>query len=585
MVEVSLTVGKLDASLALLLTKDHHLIEFPTILLPNGVKAGSIVKIKCEQDLETETIEAENFQKIQDEILNTFGKSLPKAPNLKIKNITQTSCVLEWESLDLGTSNLKNLILYKDGKKLGSIPQPLTNKTTKLSGLPIDKTFSFQIKLDTTAGVYSSEIIEVTTHKMTDLSGITVCLGDLSPNDTFTKKDIEDTIKNIGAKPCQQKIQVDTTHFLCTRENKTNPEYMKAQDMNIPIIRPEWLKACERERRIVGVTAFYLKECVLPDIFAKNYWNKSPREDQKDLPNAPTETNNNSGQASDQTGVSNIDSQSEVETAQPDTEITDSNTETVQPGIEIAQPDSEIVQPDSEQPANSINEETNAEGSGSVQMGEQATEIDEYAKSEINNVCSENSIQSNSEKPFETLIESKLAAKQPSEPSIAPATMQADRVEEEDVGDKANDIEGDLSNPSKFDEVDIIDSKLESTDNIELVEAKYNKEYNNADSIPRVDLGDASNEEHKEEPSIKKVDVCKVSIQPPQQVSSQSALVEPVEEKQVEAVEGKADEEEEGEESEVENEEEPDQVDDNGNKQPHSTPKSKKKKKKNNKKK
>ena len=28
MVEVSLTVGKLDASLALLLTKDHHLIEF-----------------------------------------------------------------------------------------------------------------------------------------------------------------------------------------------------------------------------------------------------------------------------------------------------------------------------------------------------------------------------------------------------------------------------------------------------------------------------------------------------------------------------------------------------------------------------
>ena len=54
MVEVSLTVGKLDASLALLLTKDHHLIEFPTILLPNGVRAGSIVKIKCDQDLEGE---------------------------------------------------------------------------------------------------------------------------------------------------------------------------------------------------------------------------------------------------------------------------------------------------------------------------------------------------------------------------------------------------------------------------------------------------------------------------------------------------------------------------------------------------
>ena len=39
--------------------------------------------------------------------------------------------------------------------------------------------------------------------------------------------------------------------------------------MNIPIIRPEWLKACERERRIVGVRDFYVKDCVLPDIFAK----------------------------------------------------------------------------------------------------------------------------------------------------------------------------------------------------------------------------------------------------------------------------------------------------------------------------
>ena len=211
MVEVSLTVGKLDASLALLLTKDHHLIEFPTILLPNGVKAGSIVKIKCDQDFETEKEEEKQFGLIQDEILNTFGKNLPKNPVLKPKNITQTSCVLEWESLNLGTANLKNLFLYKDGKKLGSIPQPLTNKTTKLSGLPIDQTFKFQLKLDTTAGVYLSDVIEVTTHKMTNLSGITVCLGDITPNDQFTIDDIQETLKNIGAHyPAQDKVKVDT---------------------------------------------------------------------------------------------------------------------------------------------------------------------------------------------------------------------------------------------------------------------------------------------------------------------------------------------------------------------------------------
>lgn len=276
MVEVSLTVGKLDASLALLLTKDHHLIEFPTILLPNGVKAGSIVKIKCEQDFETEEKELNQFRSIQDEILNTFGKNLPKDPQLKIKNVTQTSCVLEWDELDLGTSNLKNLFLFKDGKKLGSIPQPLTNRTTKLSGLPIDETFEFQLKLDTTAGIYESDLLKVTTHKMTDLSGINVCLGDISPNEQFTVEDIDDTLKAIGAHhPHQTKVSVDTTHFICTRENKSNPEYLKAFDMNIPIIRPEWLKACERDKRIVGVREYYIKDCVLPDIFAKNFWNKS----------------------------------------------------------------------------------------------------------------------------------------------------------------------------------------------------------------------------------------------------------------------------------------------------------------------
>lgn len=277
MVEVSLTVGKLDASLALLLTKDHHLIEFPTILLPNGVKSGSIVKIRCDRDLKTEAEEAQQFQKIQDQILSTFGKNLPQNPVLKIKNVTQTSCVLEWDKLDLGTASLKNLVLFKDGKKLGSIPQPLTNTTSKLSGLPIDKTFKFQLQLDTTAGVYSSETIEVRTHKMTDLSGITVCLGDIAANEHFTIDDIQATLQNMGAHyPADTKLKVDTTHYITTRENKQNPEFLKANEMNIPIIRPEWLKACERERRIVGVREFYVKDCALPDIFARNYWQKAP---------------------------------------------------------------------------------------------------------------------------------------------------------------------------------------------------------------------------------------------------------------------------------------------------------------------
>ena len=138
-----------------------------------------------------------------------------------------------------------------------------------MSGLPIDKSFKVQLRLDTTAGTFLSNEIEVTTHKMTDLSGITVCLGDLTPNDQFNKEDIEEALKNMGQNiQCNNKSK-STLHISSVLENKQNPEYVKANDMNIPIIRPEWLKACERERRIVGVRDFYVKDCVLPDIFAK----------------------------------------------------------------------------------------------------------------------------------------------------------------------------------------------------------------------------------------------------------------------------------------------------------------------------
>lgn len=278
MVEVSLTVGKLDASLAVLLTKDHHLIEFPTVLLPDGVKGGSIVKIKCEHDLKSEIEKKRSFQAIQDEIFTMFGKNTPKPPVLGIKNVTQTSCVLQWDALDLGTASFKSLVLYRDGAKLFSVPNPLSNRTTKLSGLAIDKAFKFQLRLDTTAGVFLSEEIEVTTHKMTDLSGINVCVQDIAPNDQFTIDDINNALKNMGAhSPAHDKMKVDTTHYVTTRENKENPEFIKASEMNVPIIRPEWLKACERERRIAGVLNFYVKDCALPTFLAENYWADSSK--------------------------------------------------------------------------------------------------------------------------------------------------------------------------------------------------------------------------------------------------------------------------------------------------------------------
>lgn len=88
---------------------------------------------------------------------------------------------------------------------------------------------------------------------MTDLSGITVCPG-VMPSET--REELEVILQRIGAKPLQDFVRIDTTHFVCTEGRGQGWE--RAQEMNIPVVRPEWLLACEKEGRIVGVRQFYL---------------------------------------------------------------------------------------------------------------------------------------------------------------------------------------------------------------------------------------------------------------------------------------------------------------------------------------
>ncbi|CUS21170.1 LAQU0S02e07536g1_1 [Lachancea quebecensis] len=257
-VEVSLTVGRLDASLALLTTKNHHVIEFPTMLLPDNIKAGSIVKIQVAEDAELERQELEQFQTLQDEILEKYGRHSPQSPVLKVVNVTQTSGVLGWDPIELGSAQLKSLLLYKDGVRSLMIPNPFKTTATKISGLSVDSEYTFQLKLCTTSGDLWSEKIMLHTHKMTDMSGITACLGALDGIEGITREHIENSLKEIGAKPLQSQVTIDTTHFISNDKDSDDEEYHKAQQSNVPIVRPEWVRACELERRIVGVRGFYL---------------------------------------------------------------------------------------------------------------------------------------------------------------------------------------------------------------------------------------------------------------------------------------------------------------------------------------
>jgi hypothetical protein len=160
--------------------------------------------------------------------------------------------LLEWDPIQLATAELRSLSLYRNGTKAGTIPKPLEAQSTKISGLAINTEYTFHLVLRTSAGTYSSQKLVVRTHKMTELSGITVTPG---PLPAPLRQSLERAIERIGAKMVDT-VRIDTTHFVCT-EGK-GPQWERAVEMNIPVVRPEWVEGCEREGRIVGVREYYL---------------------------------------------------------------------------------------------------------------------------------------------------------------------------------------------------------------------------------------------------------------------------------------------------------------------------------------
>ena len=160
--------------------------------------------------------------------------------------------MLEWDKIDLATAELRSLSLYRNGAKAGVIPQDKGIQATKVSGLAVDTEYTFHLILRTSAGQYNSEKLVVKTHKMTDLSGITVTPGVLPAP---LRESLNGAVERIGAKIAEN-VRIDTTHFVCTEGR--GREWEKAGEMNIPIVRPEWVEGCEREGRIVGVRGYYL---------------------------------------------------------------------------------------------------------------------------------------------------------------------------------------------------------------------------------------------------------------------------------------------------------------------------------------
>ncbi|KAG7097575.1 hypothetical protein E1B28_004912 [Marasmius oreades] len=293
------TVGKLDAGMAILLGERAHLIEFPSILLPPGASTGSIVNIAVHQNHAEEKRRDAEFWALQKEIVDAFGVEIPTTPNLQLRNVTQTSVTLEWPPLQLATAKLRSLDIYRNGQRLASIPSPMTNTSTKLSGLEINSEYTFQLILRTTAGTYPSNVIRVRTHTMTDTSGISVCFGNVE--DEVLLENAKTALSEMGAK-WSDKIQIDTTHFICTTPAATpngaqangnasgapGVEYQRALQLSIPVATPDWILACHSEKRMVAIAQYYLGADPPPNASTHTF---RPQSMSARTPTSPTQPN------------------------------------------------------------------------------------------------------------------------------------------------------------------------------------------------------------------------------------------------------------------------------------------------------
>ena len=212
---------------AILLTEDHHLIEFPSLLLPKGVTSGSIVNIAVSRNVPEEEKKMKEFWELQQSILTTFGTKEPEAPVVRVKNITQTSLILEWDTLVLHKAKFRSLDIYKNDKKLAQVKRKKYNERAKvinlqyqhvpsdtsfikLSGLDVDHEVEFNIVIKTTSGEYKSNKVTARTHKMENLTGIRVAFGTFEePEPAITE--LKDLLSKMGAS-WSDEVSVETTH-------------------------------------------------------------------------------------------------------------------------------------------------------------------------------------------------------------------------------------------------------------------------------------------------------------------------------------------------------------------------------------
>ncbi|SGZ39823.1 uncharacterized protein HGUI_02023 [Hanseniaspora guilliermondii] len=274
---IDVTVGKHDSSISYLTTPDFRILEYPSALLPNDIKTGTVLTITMAPNVSVEKEKNESFLNFQNNLLKNLPQFTTKPPVLKVKSKLQTSINLTWDEFELGASCLKSVTLWHkdivnvdsdenvsiDEDELSQVATLYnTNNTYRMSGLGIESKHAFQLRIDTSNGLFKSDVVTTSTLSVNDFSGFNICVGALSTGNV-TVDDINAVADSLGIKNVNRVCNKDTTHFLTDvldDENEINDKHLlMAKELNIPIVAPHWLQGCAVENKLLGVKGFYYK--------------------------------------------------------------------------------------------------------------------------------------------------------------------------------------------------------------------------------------------------------------------------------------------------------------------------------------
>ncbi|KAJ3337632.1 Chitin synthase, class 5 [Gonapodya sp. JEL0774] len=266
-------------AIAILLSPDHHLIEFPATILPgnvhqlgplrvcqisvrdychatdvnllaDGVSTGSIVNVSISRDIEKETRMRRDFLDLQEDIYHAFRRK-PEHPTIKVKWVTQTSITITWDPLVLYNVELRGIDVYRNNiRSPGHFYGPTT---VKLSGCEVNTEYEIFIGVRTSGGSLTSNKLMVRTHTLDNLTGIRIAFGEFGiPEEVQQLKEV------CRRNECtwSDDLTVENTHFVCTLPR--GEKYQRALELNIPIVNGDWIRQCEATRKIQPVGIYHV---------------------------------------------------------------------------------------------------------------------------------------------------------------------------------------------------------------------------------------------------------------------------------------------------------------------------------------